>query len=342
MKKIFFYMLFAVVLSACNKNKRMLDCSDVKEMKISQTHQVINKEYLGQIEGICAKDSMLVTMDYHDGMSYTLFNSVSGDSILRFGEIGHGKGEIPLGCDISVCNDAFMAFDDETHIAATYIMNSDTVCLKSDVFKYKIENTQLTKLALTNNGMLLGMGTYMDKYQYVLFDRKGKVYDYAFELYNYEDKNFNKFHKFLSNQGKLVKHPSKDLYAGAVDFSSNIDFFSISKNKIKKTKEVREGNPDMKVESVGGLNRVIPTGKAINGFIDLAATESNVYALYSDELFKKIQYCSDTIFVFDWTGNVVCKMKMPNNVYYIAATSSRLFTVEKDMDGYFIIVSYPI
>lgn len=176
----------------------------------------------------------------------------------------------------------------------------------------------------------------------MLFERNGKVVDYAFNIYNADNAGFNSYQKFLSNQGQFAKHPSKDLYVGTTDYSLNINFFAIEGDKIREIKSITEENPRFTTHSIGGLSQVIPTEDAITGFLDIATTDSFVYALYSDERFKKEQYCSNTIMVFDWDGNIIGKISTHNKVFYIAANSDYLYTVEKDKDGYYLIIAYSI
>lgn len=338
MKKVL-YLLFLMITFACGHRANEYDkTGEVQDL--SSGHQIVEKKYLGQVEGIRATDSMLVTIDYNDGMSYTLFDVESGDSILRFGAIGHGNNEIPMGCDIIVCNKSFVAFDDETHLIVTYSIDKDSFKTNQNVIKYHSKDIQLSRLALTNNGLCLGKGTYKDRYEYVLFDENGKVLDYGCDIYNSDFKDFNTYHKFLSNQGQLAKHPNKDLFVGTTNYSSNIVFLSVSGKKINVIKSIRGGDPLLEKQTIGGISRVLPMDKTINGFLDLGVSDKYVYALYSDERLKDSQYCSNTILVFDWNGNEVRKLKTHNIVYYIAANSSCLYTVEKDKDGFYIIVSY--
>lgn len=328
-----------MITFACGHRTNEYDkTGEVQEL--SSGHQIVDKKFLGQVEGIRSTDSLLVTMDYNDGMSYTLFDVCSGDSILRFGAIGHGNNEIPIGCDIIVCNKSFVAFDDETRLIATYSIDRGSSTTNQNVIKYHSKDIQISRLALTNNGLILGKGTYKDKYQYVLFNEHGKVLDYGCNIYNSESQDFDTYHKFLSNQGQLAKHPSKDLFVGTTNFSSNIVFLSVSGNKINVIKSIREGDPLLEKQTIGGMSRVLPVDKTINGFLDLGVSDKYVYALYSDDYFKNSQYCSNTILVFDWEGNIVRKLKTTNTVYYIAANNCCLYTVEKDKEGFYIIVSY--
>lgn len=332
----------AVAMPACKNNESLLAEFRTEIPIIDTKFNIVNPEQLGMIEGIHANDSLLITLDFHDAKSYSLFNSQSGEMLMRFGEIGHGNNEIPIGCDGIIYNGDFVVFDDEQKIVAKYDIIVDSISVGCDIIKYKIDDTQLSKIAIVNDSLYLGLGTYKDKYQYVLFDMNGRIFDYDVEIYNSSNKEFNTYHKFLSNQGKIAKHPTRNLFVGTINLSSNIDFLSVENNKIITIKSIRFKDPLYKIYSKGRMNRVLPTEHTINGFIDICATGNYVFALYSEENLKKQPYCADIILVFDWNGNPVGKVHLPNNAYYIAATSTKLIAVEKDEKGVYGVNAYSL
>lgn len=57
------------------------------------------------------------------------------------------------------------------------------------------------------------------------------------------DSAFNVYTKYLANQGVLIMHPQKKLFAYSVNFSSNIDFFTIKNNKIELIESLRLADP---------------------------------------------------------------------------------------------------
>ena len=153
--------------------------------------------------------------------------------------------------------------------------------------------------------------------------------DYSYELYNANNEEFNTYQKFLANQGNLVRHPNKKLFAGTVRYSSNMDIFKVDGGKIKHIKSFRMQNPSYTTMQMMGLSRVVPQDDAINGFLDICATEKYILALYSDEKIRVSPYHSKTILVFDWDGNKICRIDMPNNAFYISANGNNIYIQQK-------------
>ena len=60
--------------------------------------------------------------------------------------------------------------------------------------RYQIIDAQLSQAIPINDSLFIGAGTYMSKYQFVLFDKYSYVIDYNVEIYNASEKTFNKYH----------------------------------------------------------------------------------------------------------------------------------------------------
>ncbi len=335
------HILMAFFFCSCQEPSSLQDLFPVYEGDVVEQSTNIKAKDLGFIEGLHCNDSVLIVLDFQKGKSYSFFDITTGILKKRFGEIGHGNNEIPLGCVGSIWNNYFCIFDDLTGMVAQYNLNSLNMKNTCDTkIQYQITEGSFSRIIPIDSLCFMGMGTYKGQYQYVAFDNMSNVIDYAFEIYNANDESFDKYHKFLSNQGSLVKHPTKPLFAGAVRRSSNIDFFSFENNKIRQLNSLRYHNPVYSTVTINGLRRVKPSDSAINGFLDLCGNEKYVFALYSEEKQKKNPYYSHTLLVFDWNGRAICQIKMPNAIYYISANNTRLYTVEKNMEDEFIVKSY--
>lgn len=326
---------------SCQNSPNLQDLFPIYKGKIVEQDSHISNNDLGLIEGLHCNDSILITLDFHDSKSYSLFDISTGILKKRFGEIGHGHDEIPLGCVGNIWKNNFCVFDDQISLIAKYKLTlSDSKSTYDTKVHYQITDASFTKIVPIDSIHFLGMGVYKDKYQYIIFNNKNNVLDYAFEIYNATDDSFDKYHRHLSNQGFLVKHPKKACFAGAIKRSSNIDFFTLENNQIKKIESLRYHDPLYSTTNVNGLRRVIPSDYDINGFLDLCCTEKFVFALYSEEKQKDCPYYSHIILVFSWKGEPIYQIRMPNEIYYIAANNTKLYTVERNKEGYFIIKSY--
>lgn len=293
-------------------------------IKLSECNFSINNDDLARIEGLQSNDSKLITLDYHSGKSFTLFDNNSGKAIGRFGKTGQGPNEIPLGTYGYIEKDNFFISSDEIGYIAKYNIDSLSKNIDLDpvqLTRYKIPEAQFSRIIPIDDSLFLGAGTYGSEFQYLLFDKSSNILDYNIEIYNAHDIAINKYHKFLSNQGILRKRPNKKQFVYSIDYSSNIDFFEIKNNKILLTKSLRLKDPIYTAIQDNNLNRVIPANDNVIGYLDISTTENYVYALYTDKKIKENDtyndFNSNIILIFDWDGQPIKKYELPNEVYYI-------------------------
>lgn len=335
--------LFAGLLCTCCKGR-----SSEKSVKLLENDCMISKVLssndIGLVEGLYAAngDSIgcnIVLLDFHDEKSYSFFNTENENKITRFGKIGHGAKEIPIGCTGYMTDSSFVAFSDELHCITEYNLKNINY-EHTQVYKYNLEDTQFTQIIPLDSLSYIGMGTYKDEYQYVLFDKKNNVRDYAFHLYNYNNPEFNSFHKFLSNQGRLTRHPTEHKFAAVVYNSRNIDFFEVINDSISCIKSSRELSPNYECITCNGCNRVVPAKDAIVGFIDVCANQDYVFALYSESEFADGDDKSERILVYRWDGVLCADLTLPDKANYIAATDDMLFIVSETSDNRYMLKGY--
>ncbi len=297
----------------------------------------------GLIEGLYASGSKnatkIVLLDFHNGKSFSLRDFRKQDALIRFGEIGHGEKEIPLGCTGYMCDSSFVVFSDETHCIVTYDLNHIDL-ENTNVHRYDIENAQFCQIIPVDSNRYVGMGVYADEYQYVLFDKNDNVVTSAFRVYNYNDSHFNTFHKFLSNQGRMEKHPKQNKFVAFIYNSKNIDFFEIANDSIHRISSQREQSPNYECVTRNGLSRVLPSDNSIVGYIDLCTTDDYVYVLYSESEFMSGTDSSDIVLVYDWDGELCSRVKMPQPACYIAALDDQLLAVVETATGEYILKGY--
>jgi hypothetical protein len=347
MKSIFITILFFCAILCSCKKKTIAVNELLCDIYLSEIEYNIDQEELARVEGIQCNDSSLIVFDYHSGESYTLFDVNTAQCYGRFGQIGQGPDEIMLGCPGILSKDVFSIFFNPTGFVAKYNVDSLRLNIHSKLrilTKYNIQDAVFSQICTVNDSIFLGAGVYNSEFQYALFDKTNTVLDYNIGIYNAKDFNFNMFHKFLSNQGRLRKHPDKNRFVYSLKNSANIDFFEITeRNKILPIKILRHKNPVYKPIQNNNMLMVVPDLNCEIGYIDLTVCSRHVYALYTD---KKVteSYCSNIILVYDWNGNLVEKYRLSHEVYYIAINErlNKLFAVVKDEDGGWDITSFAL
>ncbi|EXY62313.1 hypothetical protein M111_0149, partial [Bacteroides fragilis str. 3986T(B)10] len=214
------FILFMGCLCACGR----VDLKSPKTLfssvsEISEVEWSIEADSLARVEGIQCNDSVLLVFDFYSGKSYSLFDIYSGKMISRLGSIGQGRDEIPLGVFGYIENNRFYIYYDQTGYIGKFNLDSCSVILDCPpvcLAKYKIPGAQISKIAVVNDSLFLGAGTYNAEYQYLLFDNKSNVIDSAVTIYNSNEANLNIYHKFLSNQGRLRKRPGKSQFVYSI------------------------------------------------------------------------------------------------------------------------------
>ena len=331
-EKHFVFLLLLLLFISCKSENSIQDL--FSDSIVLSTSLNFDLELNGNVEDIYCNDSILIT--YNSGLDYsfTIYNLNKKGQIRKFGTIGNGKGEIPTGCFGGIYDNNLIVFKDVNKIIAKYKLLSENDNMIADtIISYKIDNTMISSLVTVDSNLYLGMGAYNWEYHYVLFDSKGNIYDKSIPLYNATDNHFNKFTKFLSNQGLLIRHPNDNKYVGITNNSELIDFLSVSDKKISILKTYHETPPLLEVVQMDKMNRVVWTDETINGFLSLAGNDKYVFALFSNERMKEESYQSNTILVFDWNGNPIKQIKLNEDVQLIAVNSSSLFALIEDNEG---------
>lgn len=343
MNKIITILSLSLGILSCNRTESNDGFSMLIHMEDSLRNIHIKSNQLGYVEGISCNDSLLVALDYFNEKSFSLFNYNKGNQLSRFGQIGKGHDEISLGCIGNIVGNQFVVLDDVTKSIVLY--NVEQIGKEKQTpmkLNLNIKETMLTSVSPYKEGKFMGMGVSNGEYKYVLFDKGNKVLDKSIRIWNADDKNYNNDQKFLSNQGKIIKHPKEAKYVGQTFFLNGLDFLTIDENKILCTKSLNEGTPVYNTIYSNGASQVVPTSECINGYIDICGNEEYVFALYSDKRVSESMYCANCIKVFDWDGKKIKKITFDNNIYYIAASSNRIYTVELDETDNFVIAFYPI
>lgn len=347
MKKINIILLASLGLfSACKDKVNNFKITFPEETIISKSEYHIDDDQLAKIDGIQSNDSSLIVFDAHSGNSYTLFDLITGRYIGRFGEIGQGPGEIPLGCIGQLNNDIYTVHLLSAGFIAQYSMDSlriniNTKPTTSTKIQFQFGDVYLSKVIPINDSTFMGAGVYNGKYQYVLFNNKDQILDYSTEIYNTYDKNFNKYHKMISSEGTLRKSPSKNRFVYSLYYSDNLDILELVENKINIIKSIRDRDPLLEPKQNGTFVTAHPNLDCSIGYIDIAVGDSNIYALHSNQKVTSL-YCSDIIRVFDWDGNPLKVYKLDQQAYFISINEklNKLYAAIKNEEAGWSIVAY--
>lgn len=355
MKNIFIHIiasLFFIILISCDdSNNNKLSIKFNKSETLTQFSDFsINEDSLGKVEGIFCSDNYLIVFGLYEEYLYSIFDCSSGQFINRFGQIGQGSDEIPFGSQGYADKKYFYIFNDQ--VKQIYSINLDSLKhennskLMKRFIKYNIPNAQFSKLLVTSDSTFIGIGDFQTGNLYTLFNYNNNILDSNIKSYNAENKAFNNYTRFISNQGCVTIHPKKKKFAFSPFFSSNIDFIEITDNKISPINLLRLENPlyDALTEGNGTAFRAIPSREAITGYIDLCSTSEYVYALHSSKKLYENWRKSTEILIFDWEGNPIKQYILDKEAYHIAVNErlNRIYVTIENDNGDWDIVCYKL
>ena len=107
MKKLFFFLSLFLFVS-CEELQGFLERFPEYDGKIVKENLPIATENVGLLEGLYCDSAYIVALDFRDDKSYSLFSTKTGKLLSRFGEIGKGHMEIPIGCEGSIYENSLM------------------------------------------------------------------------------------------------------------------------------------------------------------------------------------------------------------------------------------------
>lgn len=329
-------LLLFVVLSC--KEKGFYD-KLFKKDAITLKKCITNIETNGLVEDMYCNDTVLII--YNSGLdhSYTLYDLRTGHILNKFGLIGNGHNEIPIGSFGGIYNDKLVVFNDIKKIIAEFSLSKEDVTADT-IISYSLDKTMLSSIVQLDSDRYLGLGAYNWNRHFVLFDSKGRVYDSIIPLYNAEDKQFDEMTRFLSNQGLIIKHPEGKHCVGTTNRSGIINFMCIKGNRICPIKSYDELIPSWTPVHYNKMATVEWTDKTINGFLSLSGNKRHVFALYSEDTMNKVSYKSKNILVFDWDGNPIHRIELDEYVSLITVNNTTLYTLSEDNEGNQHINSY--
>lgn len=175
-----------------------------------------------------------------------------------------------------------------------------------------------------------------------LFPTRFRVYNNVGSIVNEQGeypfrKDFSKVsfeNLAMAFQGHFTIDTEGYRLAFATTNSTNLDFLSVKVQKVSILKTHHITKPDFK-ESKQEVSAAITTKNKM-GILDIQSDDKFVYALYSGKdlengLTKAFE--SDIIYVFNWSGDLICKLKLD--------TMISKFTIKKSESKIFAFVNTP-
>lgn len=302
-------LIFSISLFAISCDKKQHSKTEI----INLRHQPIwndNEILLGTPRLFVLRDSVMIVGDFKTD---SLFHYINRDNNIKsFGKRGQGPKEFlfPSSLYAYSQSDSFCLFDANKRLVSS-LKFSDTIATFNPLYKTFPYNHYM--VIPVNNSNYVSAGIYQDAYLYLLDNMGNPIYKYdCFPYRNDIEKNLDKTVLSQAYMGTATTNKDGNKLVFVTGFSKIISFFEIDKQKIILKKEVVEGYPDYEFnkETVKykGISRTSPSG-----FLSVTSSERYVYALYSGKNYKEhgldINY-GNSIFVYDWNGNLIREIQM--------------------------------
>lgn len=297
----------------------------------------INPDLLGRPEAISVSDSMLVLLDFFDGQLYSSFDLNTGKRIMRFGTIGEGPKEFPIGTSGHFFDGRFTMFSRyPSKIGDMDPALGDTTY---SYFGVAIpDKMMVSRIHRLSDSLLIAMGSYNEAYKYILFDVNHGVVDSICDISGKDRNDLNRYHKFLAEQGNIAVSPDLKRIVSTTNYSDNIDFLNFKDGKLRICKLNHERDAHLKPEMFGTeAFQMIPDRNEPMGFLNVCANNENVFALYNPCEFAVTDYSSPYILVYDWSGNKIIAIDTQRNVIDLAANSHDLYLLTINDEGDYAI-----
>ncbi|MDR1371917.1 MAG: TolB-like 6-bladed beta-propeller domain-containing protein [Dysgonamonadaceae bacterium] len=331
MKYILIIILQVVVLSCSNSNK------PVQEQEL--LHKTISEEIFIGRGGIMTllSDSIIVGIDDNtEKCFFRLNNNLSNLSICNFGNKGQGPDDFIFPSSIQRINENTMGcYDAALNKYSEIELSGDCIFKTKNKINFSELNFRVIKI---KQGKYIGLGLYSES-MFMLFDSVGTAIKSFFE-YPYKDKDEKSIEnrlRAMAYQGFIAANPDKTKFIYTTDRGNIIHFYDIVNDTVKIIKKIENSYPNY-VTEVNDHGFSAPLKKSNKTcYVCAFTTGKYVYLLYSGKTFAEASlnaFNGETIFVYDWTGELksACHLDIPCSYFCVSSDYKRLWAIANDPD----------
>ncbi len=309
------FVLLIVLFTNCRSKNKPNNLFFEKTIELK--HQVIIDEEAGLMgyDLTVINDSLLVLFNPGKDKIYELVNLNSGESMLRFANLGEGPGEFSMPTQLSFGtgeNDVIGVYHRRSFLFSEIPLDSiikDPSYTPIKTYSgFDFNHYALYKL---KNDTFLGLG-YFNK-RFSISNSEGEVL-YNFGKYPFEDElleaGFTKPKLAFTFQGTGKFHPSGDKFIFACRSSPSFDLLDIQNDTAKVSFQFHFEKPIIHNEDPESYDVEFDIENKV-AFVDVSVTKKHIYLLYFGKSRKDIvDFDLDgarEIWVFDWEGQPLHK-----------------------------------
>ena len=327
------YLIFLLFITACSGNSSNFSS---REKKIFGKSLDV-KCTIGVPAEIVSIDSLLLFYDRYEQKTITIYDIKNNRLVCRFLNEGQGPNEIlpPLKLSVSILKKELYVFQMQTGCLNVYnvaeIAKPEPDMTSKEKFCFEERPANVKKLA--NN--FVGIG-FFEKGRYHTYDELGNVVDMA-GVYPFNGERMDAHARFFLYQGHLCASSDQVHFVLGTSYSDNLEFYEVRNNKIILLKKYETYDVKARFEHTVEIN-----DNCIISYKGTYPTDKHCYMLYSGKLYadyKKDEYRTRKIIVFDWKGNYIRSFEADNNIFSFCVDENEqnLYAITEDEGGYNIM-----
>jgi hypothetical protein len=270
-------------------------------------------------------DSIIIILDVYENNCLSIFDLENEILIGRFLHRGEGPNEVISPFQINRFRDTrnFDIYD--VQLKRNMIFNLDSILasgiliatMKQDFLKTKNNSFHFYRICRISNDLIFGTGLILNG-RYGLYNKDSNKIKTFFE-YPKDGNNVKDEIKSMAYQSDLGMSIDGKKIVSTTRTGAILEILDVQNPQApKKEKEHIFFYPKYKPDYMsGGGVGIIPDKKMKRGFLSVSTTNDHIYTLFSGRSYEK--YGSEalkgnSIIVFDWKGNPIKTLKLPEDV----------------------------
>lgn len=314
-----YIILIALLIASCgrkevvNKNRTFSKFPEEKNISFKE----FAKYEAGEFSKMFIIDTILYGYDWRafSGHFFLAYGVNSKKNIGKFIPHGRKQGKALGAVSLGLFKNKLWMYDTSLNKIILVNLNSsqnltDSITYSEIPFSQKFYNIQF----LTNNKIIGNSNYSVPEVLQEVDLNTGKILSSYGELTN-SPKGVPYFAWKRANEAFLILKPAGDKVALAHRLSDNLEIVDLKTHEFTRIKGPENIEPDFSFEKKGDEDIIYTNENSRKGFVRSMATNQFIYLLFSGETkFSPLLSNSNTLFVYDWNGQPVKKIKFDRYV----------------------------
>ncbi|MBA5651755.1 BF3164 family lipoprotein [Bacteroides fragilis] len=316
--------LILVLFTSCHlSSTRGLEFPSVDTLKLSS--ELFLSEELLKPEKMWIHDSLCLIRSSKDEYFFHLFN-IAGTKICSFIGFGDAPAEMLSPVDFDVVNDTLQIYDSGKQKISFYALSDLSYGNVENICRQLSINVMASSVICTTDHSFYYLGETNRMYGFI----NSKI-DTSYIDFPEDYRMLNSGLKHLLFQGHLRCSPNFDRLVYAASRFGYLQVLSPQENgSLSLVKDYFVQQPIFRDCSSQDMTAMSLSRENQSGFNDLSVTDELIFALYSGRRANEERsYFANQVWVFDWDGNPVKKMILPQDAWsiYVDQETNKLYTI---------------